>query len=143
LRSTARKLVDALNLASNRAVTINEVNQLRLDRVHNRYYVEQRFHDFQQGRRFVPLHDVPGGAGDLDARITIEIRKADEPSPDSAEARSSDSFPQQSNPDAITFQPDGTVEAAEILLRDRAGFQLALRLNPTTARVRVVELGRN
>ena len=32
--------------------------------------------------------------------------------------------------------------AGEILLRDRAGFRLALRINPTTARVRIIELER-
>ncbi|MDB6077847.1 MAG: hypothetical protein JWO82_1594, partial [Akkermansiaceae bacterium] len=36
--------------------------------------------------------------------------------------------------------PDGTADAWEIHLRDRAGFQLALRINPITASVHIVEL---
>jgi len=44
--------------------------------------------------------------------------------------------------DAITFYPDGTADASEILLRDRDGFRVALRINPVTARVRIIELAR-
>ena len=44
--------------------------------------------------------------------------------------------------DAITFYADGTADVCEILLQDRDGFRLALRINPATARVRVVELER-
>lgn len=144
LRSTARKLVDGLNLASNRAITINEVHQLRVDRAHHRYAVEQKYHDFQQGRRFVPLRDLPGGEGNLDSRITVEIHKPDESSLDSSQspASSTEPFQERTSSDAVTFQPDGTAETAEILLRDRAGFRVALRINPTTSRVRIMDVGR-
>jgi predicted secreted protein len=42
-------------------------------------------------------------------------------------------------PDAISFYPDGTADAAEIQLRDRDGFQLLLQLNPVTGRVHITE----
>ena len=42
----------------------------------------------------------------------------------------------------IFFYPDGTADASEIVLRDRDGFRLALRINPVTARVRIIELAR-
>jgi hypothetical protein len=40
----------------------------------------------------------------------------------------------------ILFFADGTADAREILLRDRMGFQLVLRINPVTARVNVMEV---
>jgi hypothetical protein len=40
---------------------------------------------------------------------------------------------------AILFYPDGTAENREIVLEDKSGFRLALRLNPVTARVHIVE----
>ena len=36
----------------------------------------------------------------------------------------------------------GTADAAEIILRDRDGFRLYLRINPITARVELVDLER-
>jgi hypothetical protein len=42
----------------------------------------------------------------------------------------------------VEFYPDGTSEPKEILLRDREGYGLSLRINPATARAVVVELGR-
>ena len=46
----------------------------------------------------------------------------------------------QNPPDTISFYPDGTADAAIILLQDRGGFRLGLKLNPITARVHVFEL---
>ena len=93
----------------------------------------------REGRseEFVPLKDVSGCQGALDKRITVELRRpgaavsatdlaAVEPVPDL--------------PDSISFYPDGTADAAMILLQDRAGFRLGLKLNPITARVHVFEL---
>ena len=42
----------------------------------------------------------------------------------------------------IAFYPDGTADAARLMLRDREGFRLALRINPITARVHIVEMER-
>ena len=42
----------------------------------------------------------------------------------------------------ISFYPDGTADAGDILLRDREGFRLLLQINPVTARVHVVEMER-
>ena len=44
--------------------------------------------------------------------------------------------------ETIGFYADGTADAREIQLEDRDGFRLVLRINPTTARVRIVELER-
>ena len=141
LRSTARKLVDALTLANSRAVSINQMHRVRLDRKSQRYLVERKVHDAQQGYGFVALRDVSGGEGEMDARIMVEVRKTEDvplegeaPLLPSSERSSTDS-------EAIAFYADGTAEPAEIILRDRQNFRLALRVNSTTARVQIVELG--
>src|SRR5258705_12619814 len=48
LRSTARKLVDALTLANSRAVSISQAHRVRLDRTSRHYVVERKAHDAQQ-----------------------------------------------------------------------------------------------
>ena len=42
----------------------------------------------------------------------------------------------------ISFNPDGTADGVTVELRDRDGFGRALKINPTTARVSIVELKR-
>ena len=145
LRSTARKLVDIFSLASSRAVTLNESHSVRLERKTGRYLVE-RTTSAEKGRDPHPLAEISGGEGNLDTRVTVEVRKAadDQSEPlgegpafvPAAEAGS------RTKAQVISFYPDGTADAAEILLRDRQGFRLALRINPITARIRIIELER-
>jgi type II secretion system protein H len=140
LRSTGRELVDAFKLAYSRTVSLNQLHRVRLDTEAGRFIVEKRVLD-RSGETFVPLPDVPGSEGTLDKRITVAIRKAgsmtaEEAGPPSGASEESPAPPSTD----ITFYPDGTAEAGEILLRDKQGYRLALRINPTTARVRVVEL---
>jgi type II secretion system protein H len=128
LRSTSRELVNAFGLAYSRAVSFNQPHRVRIEPATGQYYVEQRVRD--QGREeFVPLRDVSGGEGKLDTRVSIRFRSGDE------------NISEEPEP-TITFYPDGTADAREVLLQDRQGFRLALRVNPTTARVRVVEVAR-
>lgn len=42
----------------------------------------------------------------------------------------------------VAFHPDGTADRVEIRLRDPDGFGLALRVNPVTARIRIIPLER-
>jgi len=139
LRSTARKLVDALTLANSRAVSISQLQRVRLDRKAGRYFVERKVHDAQQGSGFVSLRDIPGGEGELDRRISIEIRKIDDAPLIGGEAPPIPGDNPDKDPQTIAFYADGTAEAVELILRDRDKFRLALRINPTTARVRFVE----
>ena len=137
LRSTSRTLVGACSLASSRAVAINQLHYVRLDKKNGRYIVERPVRDKEEGGGLIPVRDVPGGEGELDSRIAIDIRRPiDDEEPDAAE-RSEESRKQK---DALAFYPDGTADAAEIILRDREGFRLSLRINPTTGRVNIKEL---
>lgn len=135
LRSTGRELMNAFSLASNHAVSFNRPCRVQLDAQTGRYLVERQVRDGER-EDFVPLKDISGAEGRLDPRIAVEVRQ---PGEDSSEDNPDDRAAAQSSPDAVSFYPDGTADAAEIHLRDRAGFQLVLQLNPVTARVQVVE----
>jgi Tfp pilus assembly protein FimT len=139
LRSTSRDLVSAVNMASSRAISFNQPYRIRLDRGAGQYRVEKRVR--AGGREeFVPLNDLAGSDGKLDPRITIEIRQPDDAQ---SEEQASPLISEASvSEEVITFFPDGTADAKEVRLQDRQGFRLALRINPTTARVRIVELAR-
>src|SRR3569623_2656765 len=83
--------------------------------------------------------------GKLDDRIKIKPREA----PHAPPAEGEESSPQETEkpplngeaeakPGDIQFYADGTADAREILLRDSMGFELLLRINPITGRVRII-----
>lgn len=82
----------------------------------------------------------------MDARISIELRKPGEDFSDTADADSLLASKGETlfrdDDQSIVFYPDGTADAREIQLEDRDGFRLVLRINPTTARVQIMELER-
>lgn len=143
LRSTSRELAGAFNLASSRAISINRPHRIRLDRLAHRYFLER---GTRGGSDFHPAQDVSGGSGALDARITIQILEPGRNAPDDAgQEPSADSgtpadFPSIRREEAVTFYPDGTADARQILLTDRDGFRLALRINPITSRVQITAM---
>ncbi len=148
LRSTARQLVDTFTVAYSRAVTLSQIHRVNIDSSTGRFRIESRAVEEGRLRGFLPVRDLPGGEGQLDRRISVTVREPSEmpaeelePSagPKSGEA-TEDSKTERS---MIVFNPDGTADAAEVVLRDREGFQLALRINPATGRVRIMELERS
>jgi len=144
LRSTARQLVNAFNLGYSQAVTLNQLHRVRLDRKNGRYFVERKSEEGKGG--FTSVGDIPGGEGKLDTRISIEIRQAEE-TPAAAQEQqaplvSAEESRIRTDDEPIVFYPDGTADSGEVRLRDREGFRLALRINPITARVDIVELER-
>ena len=146
LRSTSRKLVNVLSVAYSRAVTVHQSHRVRLDKITRRYSIERRVPQTHGQSSFAPVRDLPGGEGDMDARISIELRQ---PGNDFSDAPDQDLLPaardemsSRDRNETITFYPDGTADAHEIRLEDRQGFRLVLRINPTTARVQIVELER-
>ena len=144
LRSTARKLVDVYSLANSHAISLNQLHRVRLDRKNGRYFIERIAREGEKGRGFAQAPEIRGGEGTIDNRITIEIRNADEDSvepiaPGMTQEPGDDSARRD---ETVSFYADGTADAQEIRLRDREGFGLALRINPITARVRIVELER-
>jgi type II secretion system protein H len=145
LRSTGREVVNACGLASSRAISFNQPHRLRIDLKTGKYFVEKRIR--QDGEeKFVPLRDVPGGEGELDTRITLQVRRPDEtPAADTAGSSTPSGSADTSSAvdqEIINFFSDGTADEAMFLLRDRSGFRLALRVNPITARVQATELAR-
>lgn len=136
LRSSARQLIGAFSLASGRAVSQSQTYRVRLDSGSGKFAMETQTGRPSRGAPFVPVRDLSGSEGSLDHRVSLELRPlgmapaADGSAPASANLMRSD---------AISFYPDGTADPVELTLRDRAGFSLALRINPVTARVQVTE----
>jgi type II secretory pathway pseudopilin PulG len=150
LRSTSRELINVCHLAYSRAVSLNQVHRLQLDERTGKYFIEKRVRETERGGDFVRVRDVSGTEGELDKRITVQIRQpGEEPSPSpSTSPDGSAPLPAEPGPqlldnrEGIVFNPDGTADAREICLRDRDGFRLGLRINPVTARIHIVELPR-
>ena len=144
LRSTGRQLVNACSLASSRAVSFNQVHRLRLVLQENRFLLERR--TAASGKKFVEVKDLAGSEAELDSRVSVELRQ-DFEDPDSTrdgqDTTDSTDEPQVPLvPETISFYPDGTSDRVAIVLKTREGFRLALRLNPVTGRVHLVELPR-
>lgn len=133
LRSTSRELRNAFHIAYSRAVSLNQPYRVRVDVRASRYVVERRVGEGAR-EQFVAANDLSGSDGKLDSRIRVEFHSAD----DSAGDTSSSAEPPPI--ESVMFYPDGTADATDVILRDPEGFQLALRVNPVTARVRVVEM---
>ena len=146
LRSTSRELVSVCSLAASHAVSLNQAHRLLLDRKTGHYSIQRRASDRGPAGRFVSAREVSGGEGELDPRIAIEIHNSGDEATEAAEQEPSPvpggSARLERRDDGVTFYPDGTADASEIVLQDRDGFRVALRINPVTARVRIIELAR-
>jgi prepilin-type N-terminal cleavage/methylation domain-containing protein len=143
LRSTSRDLVSVCDLASSHAISLNRALMLRFDVAAGRYFLEPPRLDNQANPA---LRDVPGGQGRWDTRISIAVHKVSEDFTEAAGERAVPVLARRlqlgRQEQEIAFYPDGTADASEIMLRDQDGFGLALRINPITARVRIIELTR-
>lgn len=157
LRSNARKLAEACDVAFSRAVATGRMLHLEWDPTRGSFHVIQDPEDSpgRRGSRSGPRSggpiDFPGASGTIDPRITVTLQRLtsasaaglrdDGRSPGSA--LRTPSQPVAGTPaSSIEFRPDGTADASEFVLQDRAGFRLSLRLNPITSRLRITELPR-
>jgi type II secretion system protein H len=139
LRNTSRKIISALNLASSLAVSRNQVFRVRLDSQAGKYGIERRVRGLDRNDGFEPAKDVNGAEGTIDSRITVEVSALIEQPMDEAKAVEEPLLLAGEPSESISFFPDGTAEANEIRLRDRAGFQLVLQVSPVTGRVHIPE----
>jgi hypothetical protein len=126
LRSNARKLIDVCDAASNRAIAAHQAQTLKIDAASGKFSVRTKAVE-AEGEQTQIIE------GELDKRIALMIRE-----PQREEGADEAEEPVKS--DTIVFYPDGTADAREFLLKDRAGVELLLRMNPTTSRVRVIEM---
>jgi prepilin-type N-terminal cleavage/methylation domain-containing protein len=134
LRSSGRRLIDVCGLTYSRAVSSSQIHRVRLDKYSGQYLIEKQVGDGQEDSDFEPATDIPAFKGQFDQRVLIDLQR---PEPDSIEE--SDLEPRPLANDGITFYPDGTADACQILLRDRMGYEMTLQINPTTGRVHVME----
>ncbi|HVY69226.1 MAG TPA: prepilin-type N-terminal cleavage/methylation domain-containing protein [Verrucomicrobiae bacterium] len=158
LRASGRQLIDVIDMTCSRAVSLNQLHRLRFEPGTGRYRVERRASRedrAEKGRRFVPAREIPGFEGEIDRRVSLHVRPLDgEPMETPAGPGSGPTGPAEPAPmsatasegppgdEAISFYPDGTADASELMLEERDGFRLLLRINPVTARVEVRDLDR-
>jgi Tfp pilus assembly protein FimT len=138
LRSSARQLAGACDLAYSRAVAAGQLHRLQIDPATGRFSVERPVgRDVQTGRS--TRADIPGAKGVIDRRITVKLSHPTE----GTKALNStwDRAPAERT-EGINFYADGTAQASEIVLQDRAGFRLSLHINPVTSRIKLKELAR-
>lgn len=146
LRSTSRELIGALNIATSRAVTTRQIHRIQFDPKTGGYVLEKLVPGGAGENEYTPLRGVPGSGGKINPRIAVEFQNANDGQqtgldPEAAPA-AGDAPTSAVRNDMISFYPDGTADACEIRLEDRDGFRLGLRINPVTARVRILELPR-
>ena len=143
LRSTGRKMVEVLNLANSRAVSLNQEHKVVFDLKAHRYTIEGSARGQDEGSGPVALREISGGEGEIDPSLSLELQKAQVEPADMEEegerAEPQDQALTDRRRDVISFYPDGTADATQLALRDREGNQIVLRINPITARVQVLE----
>jgi Tfp pilus assembly protein FimT len=148
LRAEARKLADVFSLANSRAITVNQLHRVRIDRRNGQFSIETAAREAGKGQGPSRVPEITGGQGTIDTRISFEIRKVDPADAGNARSQAGAGVGAAAAPAdtgngaTICFYPDGTADEHEIELQDRHGFRLALHIDPVTARVRVVERGR-
>ncbi|MBC8001798.1 MAG: prepilin-type N-terminal cleavage/methylation domain-containing protein [Opitutaceae bacterium] len=146
LRSASRDMIGAFNIATSRAITSRQTHRIQFDSKTGGYALEKLVRSGSGESDFTPLRGIPGGVGKIDPRIAVEFLK---PKDDPQGGVDSDARPAPVDAptpvlveNVISFYPDGTADACEVHLEDREGFRLGLRINPVTARVRIIELPR-
>ena len=142
LRAAGRELLAVMNLAWSQAVSLQRTHRLRIDPGQNRYWLESLQETGRGAMEFAPVRDVPGSAGQIDRRITLEAREPGESIPRERDAAAAPPEGSGAAPEVILFLPDGTAEARQVLLSDPEGFRISLEVQPSTARVRLRSLGR-
>ena len=129
LRAATRKILNVCALASSRAVTLNQDQVVRIQG--EEYFLESA-RKKKDGKSKEPER------GKFSSKITVSILQI--PQEDSKENEAQE--PTSDSDNSLKFFSDGTAEAKIIELKDRDGFGLKLRMNPTIARFRVSEISR-
>lgn len=140
LRSASRQLIDTFHQAYSRSVSLNQTHRVVLQESTGRYRIERALPSLEVEPEFVLAHEAAGAEGEIDQRISMRVRKTEE-QPASGRDGSGEAEPQRTPANAFDFYPDGTATEGAVVLRDRQGIGLTLRIHPVTARVRVSTLG--
>jgi len=138
LLSAGRELASVMSLAYSQSVTLHRACRLRIDREKGRYWLESPSQG--AGGGFEPVDGVPGAMGNLDPKISIQVK-----SPGGLEeggGRAGAEAPRSGDIETLSFRPDGTADPREVILRDREGFGLSIEVHPITSRVRLNRLER-
>ncbi len=149
LQDCGRRIAASIQLARSQAITQGRRIRWRLNTSEKRYWLEAES-DNVTGPGFETLESIPGWKGEIPPTVNAQVME--DRAGDGGESGAREAPPQanQGRPAAgggrglaeIVFEPDGTTERRQVVLHDTDGFALALRLNPLTSRLRVLDLGR-
>lgn len=145
LRSGGRRLLSVFQLARSRAIILRESQRVRFDEASGRCYLERKARPEEGAGGYVSAGVALGAGGAWDRQLEMEFRRvgAVDETADGEWRRAGEGGDWGSElVEAITFYADGTADAGEIVLRDRQGFRLGLRVHGATGRVELRELGR-
>ncbi len=137
LRSSGRRMAAALKMAHSQAVTQHTKYRVRVEPGTGKYWIEARLESDGVQTAFQPVPTVRGSEGTIDPRIQVLLTRGsegDEEDDTRGGGRSQAAIPPEQ--DSLYFYPDGTSDPGQILLRDREGITLRMRLHPSTSRVR-------
>ena len=139
IKSTSRQLMGAIQLAGSRSVSLQRQHRLLIHSGKKQYRIEQKG---GASPGFTGLKDVANSEASFDSRISVEVRRGEEPLGEEKEVVASaldQPTSQENQVESIIFYPDGTADERTITVRDKDGFSLVLVINPTTARVEFKE----
>ncbi|HEV8542973.1 MAG TPA: prepilin-type N-terminal cleavage/methylation domain-containing protein [Verrucomicrobiae bacterium] len=136
LRSSGRKLVNLCNLAASQSISVGLPHRLLIDEVNHKASIRATVPE--QGKEN-EARPVIVEESELDLRISIQVRESESHIAPGDEQPVEEPPEETSHRGEIQFFSDGTAEAREIVLRDRTGVEILLRVNPITGRVRIVE----
>ncbi|HYE33122.1 MAG TPA: type II secretion system protein [Methylomirabilota bacterium] len=142
LRESARKIIDACDATNARAISTGRAHVLVFNIAQHKFAARPKGRSRRDEADSTAVQEIPAARGELDARITLSIQEPGAIDSKSSEAEDPSDEARSAKPESlevITFFPDGTCEPREFLLRDRMGVQLALRINPITSHVRILE----
>ena len=139
LRKSARQLISVFGLAYSRAVTTHHVQRVNIDPSSRQYFVEESLTRAISGTEFKPLKDLSGFSGQIESRVSIEMRDPSEPAEGEDSTQSDPADISDAGFSGVAFYPDGTASGREIVLKDRAGFQLVLQVNSATSHVQIMD----
>ena len=131
LRASARKVIDVLNLASSRAITLGQTHRVQFEPAKHSFEVRRKVHEPGEGFGFVSLKDAAGSIGQWDERIELEL-----PQPEPEEGEDEPDETRQAEYGSVSFYADGTADPFRVILRDRQGFEVVLKVTPASGRVK-------
>lgn len=138
LSSASRELISAVRMAHGQAVATGRVTRLRFEPGKGTYSIEAAGGDgwggTAAGPGFAPVKGLPFDGGRIDPRIRVAVQSRGE-APEGRGESPAGRESARGGAETIHFRPDGTADPRVVVLEDREGFSIELRIDSSTSRV--------